>query len=167
MVSRKVEEMVLGGQGLSVIIDRRFTNNRDIDNICSNAIADGKKVKIFDIDTPLGLSAVRVLGRDHNGVSPCVPFYVLSNGFELIKLNRKKLIGLVNSAENVELYILFEGSDGLDEVGRKKAGSQWKYKHGKDKFDKLVYISRELVLREIKEVRRQFEKRINEHSRDT
>lgn len=166
VISRKVEETVLDDPGLSVIVDRRFTYTGDIEEICLEAIKVGKKVRIFDIDTPLELSADRVLHRDPKGVSPCVMFKVLSDGFEQIKLNRSDLIKFVNSSMGkVELYVLYEGSDGLVEIGRKKAGSPWKYKLGKDKFDEMVHISPKLVLKQIKEAKDKFEKAVNEHAR--
>lgn len=111
----------------SIVIDERLGLTRTINPLIEMARQSGKELIIKDIDAPLELSVLRVLGRDVK-FDPCVPYGPIAGGYKAIREEREKVIKLVLEAPEVvsyELYVTDElGKSGLaarkafDEKGR-------------------------------------------------
>jgi len=97
----------------SMVIDERLGTVSGTSDLIETARASGKKLVIKDIDAPLSVSALRVLGRDVNK-DPCVPFGPIAGGYKAIREQRRDVIDLIIRSPEVKSYELYV----MDESGR-------------------------------------------------
>src|SRR5262249_47465656 len=101
-----IEKEMLREPGSSVVFDKRFNEARDIPDLLDKARANGKTVKIVDLDAPLELSAARVLTRNANGDAPLVPFAAVEDGFNGIRKDGHGGIANGPLVKDYELYVV-------------------------------------------------------------
>lgn len=97
----------------SMVIDERLGTVSGTKDLIATAERTGKKLVIKDIDAPLAVSALRVLGRDVRK-DPCVPFGPIAGGYKSIRAQRAAVIDLVVKSPQVKSYELSV----MDESGR-------------------------------------------------
>ena len=88
MLGRSVKKEVSNAD-TSVVFDKLMNEHADIEEMIESAKETGRKIAIMDIDVPLELSAVRVLGREKGGADPNVPFGAVGQAFQGIRGNRE------------------------------------------------------------------------------
>jgi hypothetical protein len=97
----------------SMVLDERLGTVPAITDLVEMARKSGKKLVLKDIDAPLQVSALRVLGRDVK-VDPCVPFGPIASGYLAICRDRAEVLQVVLKSPEIESYELFV----MDESGR-------------------------------------------------
>lgn len=113
MIARQIAKR-LAESDSSMVIDKRLSKESNITELIELATERGKEVKILDVDVPLELSLVRVLGRKVGGDSPNVPFFAVAEGFSEIRRNRASLLKRVAEDEKIVNYTL----KAADETGK-------------------------------------------------
>ena len=88
MLGRAVKREV-SNANTSVVFDKLMNEHADIEEMIKSARETGRKIAIMDIDVPLELSAVRVLGREKGGADPNIAFEGVAQGFRGIRANRE------------------------------------------------------------------------------
>ena len=88
MLGRAVKNEV-SKAGTSVVFDKLMNEHADIEEMIESAKETDRKIAIMDIDVPLELSAVRVLGREKGGADPNITFDGVAQGFRGIRENRE------------------------------------------------------------------------------
>ncbi|MCH9621708.1 MAG: hypothetical protein S4CHLAM20_11340 [Chlamydiia bacterium] len=100
----------------SMVIDERLGTVTEINNIIEVAKKSGKKLVIKDIDAPLAVSTLRVLGRDVK-TDPCVPFGPIAGGYKAIRRDRAEVMKTIIDSSQVKSYELYvtneSGKSGL------------------------------------------------------
>lgn len=124
MIAFKARDQIIA-ENSTAIVDQRLAYHSDIEALDKLAKGSEKKMKIIDIDGPIDLSAVRVLGRPPGGSDDwSIPFEVIADGFKDIRRNRAALIEEVKNNPNITEYSLFAlNENGVSvKVGEKKDG---------------------------------------------
>lgn len=111
-MARRIQKYIESEAHLSVVIDKRFNYFEEVIRMLGLAEKTGRKIKIFDIDTPLIISAVRVLTRRTEDMDPRTPFKVVVEGFEGVRNHRENLIRIAQDSPLIEYYVLVETSSG-------------------------------------------------------
>lgn len=88
MLARAIKREV-SNANTSVVFDKLMNEHADIEEMIESAKETGRKIAIMDIDVPLELSAVRVLGREKGGADPNIDFEGVAQGFRGIRENRE------------------------------------------------------------------------------
>lgn len=88
MLGRAVKKEVSNAD-TSVVFDKLMNEHADIEEMIESAKETGRKIAIMDIDVPLELSAIRVLGREKGGADPNIAFEGVAQGFRGIRENRE------------------------------------------------------------------------------
>lgn len=88
-----------------VIIDTRLLNIEEFEEVLSFSLLRNVKLELIDIEAPVWISVISVLGRDPKGNDPCVTFDVIKDGFMRARQNRKEFI-YASQRENVN-YSLY------------------------------------------------------------
>jgi len=88
MLGRIVKNEV-SNTNTSVVFDKLMNENADIEEMIESAKETNRKIAIMDIDVPLELSAIRVLGREKGGADPNITFEGVEQGFRGIRQNRE------------------------------------------------------------------------------
>ena len=88
MLGRAVKKEVSNAD-TSVVFDKLMNEHADIEEMIESAKETGRKIAIMDIDVPLELSAVRVLGREKGGADPNIAFEGVAQGFRGIRVSRE------------------------------------------------------------------------------
>ncbi len=96
MLGRIVKKEV-SNANTSVVFDKLMNENADIEEMIESAIETNRKIAIMDIDVPLELSAVRVLGREKGGADPNITFEGVEQGFRGIRQNREAAHKILDS----------------------------------------------------------------------
>lgn len=104
MIASRIQEELLK-KDISIIIDKRFSGETDVQETLERA--NGKKIRIIDIDSPLELSLIRVLTRIPGRPDPIPPFNQIIDGYKGVLLNRKNIINEINSNKNILSYVLY------------------------------------------------------------
>jgi len=97
----------------SMVIDERLGTVSATKDLIGLARSSGKQLVIKDIDAPLKVSAMRVLGRDVK-TDPCVPFGPIAGGYKNIRKERAEVIQMMVQSPEVKSYELYV----MDESGR-------------------------------------------------
>ncbi len=120
MIARSIQSRISDSES-SMVIDKRMAKSKNIDELMALAEKTGKKVKILDVDVPLELSLVRVIGRRVDGNAPTVPFDAIAEGFRDIRKSRAQLLQRAKEESGITEYVLMAaGEDGRSvEVARK------------------------------------------------
>jgi len=105
MLARKISEKITKSES-SMVIDKRMNKEKNITELIKTAEGNGKKIKILDVDVPLEVSLVRVLGREIGGEDPTVPFGAVVEGFEGVRKNRASLLEQVANDPKIKDYVL-------------------------------------------------------------
>lgn len=106
MLGRAVKREVSNAD-TSVVFDKLMNEHADIEEMIESAKETGRKIAIMDIDVPLELSAVRVLGREKGGADPNIAFEGVAQGFRGIRENREVQHGaLDDNPQLVNGYVL-------------------------------------------------------------
>ena len=88
MLGRAVKKE-LSNANTSVVFDKLMNEPEDIEEMIESAKETNRKIAIMDIDVPLELSAIRVLGREKGGADPNINFNGVADGFKGIRKNRE------------------------------------------------------------------------------
>jgi hypothetical protein len=113
-LNRKLaEELKSKALQTSMVIDERLGSVFEVRKLLDIAKKSGKNLVIKDIDAPLEVSALRVLGRDIR-TDPCVPFGPIAGGYKAIRKDREDVIKLILESPEVLGYELYV----MDESGR-------------------------------------------------
>ncbi len=106
MLGRAVKKEVSKAD-TSMVFDKLMNDPEDIKEMIESARETGRKIAIMDIDVPLELSAVRVLGREKGGEDPNINFKGVADGFEGIRKNREaEFKALDDNPQLVNGYVL-------------------------------------------------------------
>ena len=108
MLGRRLNSELINDPEASLVYDKLMNDRSDIDEMLKAAAETGKKAGILDIDVPLELSAIRVLGREKGGDSPNIAYDGVVAGFVGIRVNRGHLVNSLQAAgeDVVEGYAL-------------------------------------------------------------
>jgi len=90
----------------SIVIDERLGVPSVIQSLLDKAQQTKAVVRLKDIEGPLMLSCLRVLGRNVK-TEPCVPFDPIAVGYKTLRENRNMVIELIRKSDTVEAYELF------------------------------------------------------------
>lgn len=124
MLAREISKHLTQSES-SMVIDKRMAKTKNLTELITTAEASGRDIKILDVDVPLELSLVRVLGREIGGESPNVPFDAVAEGFRDIRASRVDILDKVRQDAKITEYVLrvTDESGALVEVAR-KTGSE-------------------------------------------
>lgn len=113
MLSRKIRQEIEKIDGVSMVLDSRMQDRSDIDVILAHAERKDRVVHFVDIDAPLMVSLVRVLGRPAGGINPLVQYEGIVEGFDGVRHNRTALIRRAIADSRIKSYELYGvGEDG-------------------------------------------------------
>ena len=90
-VSALAEESRDSG-GFSMVVDKLMGNYSDVARMFETAEQTDRNVSMIDVDVPLELSAIRVLGRTAEGDDPQMNFDKVAMAFRAIRTERHKLL---------------------------------------------------------------------------
>jgi hypothetical protein len=102
-IGETLEDLLMRSD-LTVIIDRRLAEDREVDKYIENAKTYGKKLEIIDIDAPLELSLSSVLTRGPEDEDPRTRFEIISEGYINIRGFREAIIRRAESVSSTERY---------------------------------------------------------------
>lgn len=106
MLGRVVKKEI-SNANTSIVFDKLMNESADIEEMIESAKETNRKIAIMDIDVPLELSAVRVLGREKGGADPNIRFDGVSQGFRGIRQNREAQHKLLDdNSQLVNGYLL-------------------------------------------------------------
>ena len=109
-IEREIRGLAYRMEGLSIVFDKRFSIKAQLEDVFGAVMDTDRKLVIFDLETPVKLSAVRLLTRSTEEDAPKVPFSEIIKGFIGIRSTRGFLIELVKKIDNVEFYVLLDTS---------------------------------------------------------
>lgn len=140
----------------SMVYDKIMAYMTDFEDIFRDAEETNRKVVIFDLDVPLELSAVRVLGRKKNGDNPNIDFAGVASAFLEIRKNRAMLFNqILKNCSLVRDYLLrvFDPSlKRLVDVVKLENDTMQIITNNSDLVEVAVAFDNELIEAEIAEV---------------
>jgi hypothetical protein len=95
------------GKPASMLVDKRLGRAHEVASYIKLAEETGRKVELYDIDTPLQRSLVGVLQRTPGGHDPRPPYAAVSAGFSAIRGNRLNVIDQFLAKPQLGTYHLY------------------------------------------------------------
>jgi hypothetical protein len=90
-----------------MLVDKRLGGAHEVASYIKLAEETGRKVELFDIDTPLQRSLLGVLQRKPGGDDPRPPYAAVSAGFSAIRGNRLNVIDKFLAKPQLGTYHLY------------------------------------------------------------
>lgn len=89
------------GEGFSIVYDKLMGSFNQVEGVARSAESTERNMSLIDVDVPLELSAIRVLGRTAEGDDPQMNFDSAANAFYENRTNRRDIIErLAKDSEN-------------------------------------------------------------------
>jgi hypothetical protein len=95
------------GKPASMLVDKRLGGAHEVARYLKLAEETGRKVELYDIDTPLQRSLLGVLQRKPGGDAPRPPYPAVKAGFSAIRGNRPSIIDTLLARPRFGTYHLY------------------------------------------------------------